>query len=226
MIRYSGMMHRLAVYDMDKTITRKPTVAPFLIHAFWRLAPWRVLMLPLLAGATLGYFVGFVGRGRLKEISVRLMIGPVMPVKMAKILAQETLAGNIFPEALAQIAADKAAGYRPVLATASLYFYSNEIGAIVGITDVVATMNQVRSDGSISPRIAGENCYGPAKLAKVQAWMAAQGISREMAHIRAYSDHVSDAPLLDFADEAYAVNPHSPLRALAVQKGWAIVDWA
>jgi len=218
-------MHKIAIYDMDKTITRHPTVAPFLIHAFWRVAPWRVLLVPLLGIASLGFLLKLVDRGRLKEISVRLMIGPVMPVDMAKVLAQETLAGNILPDALAQIAADRAAGYRPVLATASLYFYSNEIGAIVGIPDVIATMNEVRADGTISNRIAGENCYGLAKLAKVQAWMAAQGIDREAAHVKFYSDHVSDSPCLDYADEAFAVNPHAPLRALAAQKGWQVKEW-
>jgi phosphoserine phosphatase len=112
-----------------------------------------------------------------------------------------------------------------VLATASLYFYSNEIGAIVGIPDVIATMNEVRADGTISNRIAGENCYGLAKLAKVQAWMAAQGIDREAAHVKFYSDHVSDSPCLDYADEAFAVNPHAPLRAMAAQKGWQVKEW-
>ncbi len=218
-------MHKIAIYDMDKTITRHPTVAPFLIHAFWRIAPWRVLLVPVLGLAALGFLFGLIERGRLKEMSVRLMIGRIMPVGMAKLLAQETLAGNIWPDALAQIAADRAEGYQPVLATASLYFYSNEIGAIVGIPDVIATMNVVRADGTISPQIAGENCYGPAKLAKVQSWMAAKGIAREAAHIRFYSDHVSDAPCLDYADEAFAVNPHKPLRTLAAQKGWTVLNW-
>jgi phosphoserine phosphatase len=75
------------------------------------------------------------------------------------------------------------------------------------------------------PRITGENCYGPAKLRMIEAWLAAEGIAREKAHIRFYSDHVSDAPTLDWADEAFAVNPHGPLRAMAVGRGWTIFDW-
>jgi phosphoserine phosphatase len=144
---------------------------------------------------------------------------------MAKILAQETLEGNVLPKALAQIEADKAAGYTPVLATASLYFYSKEIGALVGIPNVVATLNVVRADGTISNKIAHENCYGPAKLRMVQAWMATQGITRDQAHIRFYSDHASDEPCLAFADEAFAVNPHPPLRKLAAARGWPVMDW-
>ena len=41
------MKSQLAIYDMDKTITRKATYTPFLIHAALRLGPWRLLLLPI-----------------------------------------------------------------------------------------------------------------------------------------------------------------------------------
>jgi phosphoserine phosphatase len=31
--------------------------------------------------------------------------------------------------------------------------------------------------------------------------------------------------LLDFADEAFATNPHQPLAQLARERGWPILDW-
>ncbi|MEI9852831.1 MAG: haloacid dehalogenase-like hydrolase [Sphingomonas sp.] len=79
--------------------------------------------------------------------------------------------------------------------------------------------------GHVLPVIEGENCYGAAKLRMVEAWMAERGIARADAHVRAYSDHVSDAPLLAWADEGFAVNAHGPLRALAKERGWPILDW-
>lgn len=60
----------------------------------------------------------------------------------------------------------------------------------------------------------------------IKAWMAAEAIDRTQAHIRAYSDHVSDAPMLEFADLAIASNPHKPLAKLAAERGWKRVDWA
>jgi phosphoserine phosphatase len=44
-------------------------------------------------------------------------------------------------------------------------------------------------------------------------------------HVRFYSDHVSDRPAFEWADEPVAVNPHEKLRRLAEQRGWAIKDW-
>ena len=37
-------MRRLAIYDMDKTITQRATWMPFLIHAAKARAPWRLAL--------------------------------------------------------------------------------------------------------------------------------------------------------------------------------------
>ena len=79
--------------------------------------------------------------------------------------------------------------------------------------------------GRVTSRIAGPNCYGADKLAMIEAWMAAQGIAREDAHVRFYSDHATDAPTFEWADEGMAVNPHAKLRTLAADRGWPILDW-
>ena len=47
----------------------------------------------------------------------------------------------------------------------------------------------------------------------------------ERAHVRFYSDHASDAPVLLWSDEPVAVNPHDRLRRLAVTRGWRVEDW-
>ena len=56
-------------------------------------------------------------------------------------------------------------------------------------------------------------------------WLAANEITREAAHVRAYSDHVSDHPMLHFADEAVATTPSRGLKLLAPKMGWQVVDW-
>ena len=42
-------MSDLAVYDMDRTVTKRATYTPFLLHCAMRRAPWRLLFLPLVA---------------------------------------------------------------------------------------------------------------------------------------------------------------------------------
>jgi HAD superfamily hydrolase (TIGR01490 family) len=219
----------LAIYDMDRTITRRATYTPFLIHAASRIAPWRLAFLPLSALAMLCYVLRLIDRKRLKEINHALLLGKVhgdalMPV--ANSFATRTVARNLLPGALPAIAADRAAGRRLVLATASYRFYVAPIAARLGFDDVVATNSIVGLDARIVPKIDGENNYGPAKLRMIEAWMAMEGIDRAKAHIRFYSDHASDAPVLEWADEAFAVNPHRKLRRLSRRRGWPLLDWS
>src|SRR3546814_8777697 len=71
----------------------------------------------------------------------------------------------------------------------------------------------------IHARLSGDNCYGEAKFARITGWLADNAITREDAHIRAYSDHVSDHPMLRFADEAVATTPSRKLRRLTPRMG-------
>lgn len=222
-------MEQLSIFDMDKTITRAATFGPFLAYAVPRHRPWRVIFLPLVLITSLGFALRLISRGRLKEINLALMLGRRIPAdqltRIARGFAGLTLARNSLAEALARIEHERAQGRRVVLATASYAFYVREIANLLGVKDVIATQTTKLED-LVSPRINGENCYGAAKLRMVQSWMAQKGLDRAQSHIRFFSDHVSDAPCLIWADEGFATNAHAPLRALAAKNGWTILDWA
>lgn len=227
MVRQSAA--KLAIYDMDRTVTFRGTYTPFLLHVAMRTAPWRLLLTPLVLVAMLAYVLKLISRSRLKELNQYLMIGGrVRRDRLAphiESFADKVMAGNVRAGALARIAHDRAEGYRLVLATASYRLYVGAIARRAGFDDVIATDHLGQDLDYVRAKIAGENCYDVAKLAMIRAWMAREGIDRAQAHIRAYSDHVSDAPMLDFADEAFAANPHPPLARLAAEKGWARFDW-
>jgi HAD superfamily hydrolase (TIGR01490 family) len=220
---------RIAIYDMDRTITVRGTYAAFLVHMAVSIAPWRLILLPVVGLVMLGYVLRFVDRRRAKELNQALLMG--RRVSRARILpaveayADKVVAGNIRAGALSQIARDRADGCQLMIASASYRLYVEPIARRLGFDHVIATDHFTQGMDYVRARIAGENCYDVAKLRMIQAWMAAQGIDRAQALVRAYSDHVTDAPMLDFADEGYAANPHGPLRALAAERGWPILDW-
>lgn len=222
-------MHRIAIYDMDRTITVRGTYTAFLIHMARSLAPWRLVLLPAAILVLLAYVLRLVSRGRAKELNQALLMG--RRVSRARIMpaveryADKVMAENIRPGALARIARDKAEGCRMVIASASYRLYVEPIARRLGFDDVIATDHFTQDVDYIRARIAGENCYDIAKLRMIEAWMAGQGIARSEAHVRAYSDHVTDAPMLDFADEGFAANPHEPLAKLAALRGWPVLHW-
>ena len=222
-------MSDLAIYDMDRTVTRHATYTPFLLHCAVRRAPWRLLFLPLVALSMLAYAVRLIDRARLKEINHALLLGKTIHPRdlqpLVESFADQQLASNIRPGARAAIARDKAQGRRLVLATASYTLYADAIARRLGFDDVIGTGSVIGLDDRVHARIAGENCYGPAKLRMIAGWVEASGLKGRHGHVRFYSDYVSDRPAFEWADEPVAVNPHGKLRRLAEERGWAIEDW-
>ena len=219
----------LAVYDMDRTVTRRATYTPFLLHCAMRRQPWRLLFLPLVVASMLAYVARILDRGELKEINHRLLIGgKVHPRELKPLVdsfADAQAASNIRPGALEAIARDKAQGRRLVLATASYRLYSDAIAERLGFDDVIGTGSIIGLDSRVHALIDGENCYGPAKRRMIADWVERSGLTGKHGHVRFYSDHVSDAPAFEWADEPVAVNPHGKLRRLAEARGWAVEDW-
>ena len=90
---------------------------------------------------------------------------------------------------------------------------------------MIGTGSVIGLDDRVHAKIAGENCYGPAKMRMIADWVDASGLRGTHGHVRFYSDHVSDQPTFEWADEPVAVNPHGKLRRLADERGWTIEDW-
>jgi HAD superfamily hydrolase (TIGR01490 family) len=219
----------LAIYDLDRTVTRHATYTPFLLHCAMRRAPWRLLLLPVVILSMLAYVVRLIDRGRLKEINHRLLLGhrihPRDLQPLVESFADNQVSTNVRPGARRAIARDKAEGRRLVLATASYRLFADAIAERLGFDDVIGTGSVIGLDDRVHARIAGENCYGPAKLRMIADWVDQSGLKSMHGHVRFYSDHVSDRPAFEWADAPIAVNPHRRLRRLAEKRGWAIEDW-
>ena len=222
-------MSDLAIYDLDRTVTRHATYTPFLLHCAARRSPWRLLLTPLAAASMLAYAAKVIDRGKLKEINHRLLLGRWIHPKDLKPLvdsfADATVARNIRPGARKAIARDKSEGRRLILATASYRLYADAIAGRLGFDDVIGTGSVIGLDDRIRSRIHGENAYGEAKLRMIAEWLDKSGLTGRHGHVRFYSDHASDEPTFNWVDEPVAVNPHGPLERLAKSRGWAIEDW-
>lgn len=222
-------MSDLAVYDMDRTVTKRPTYGSFLLHCAVRRAPWRLLLLPLVALSVLAYAMRLVDRAKLKEINHHLLIGHRVHLNELRPLVDSFAARqvdrNIRPGARRAIERDKEEGRRLVLATASYRLYADAIAQRLGFDDVIGTGSIIGLDDRVHAKIGGENAYGEAKMRMIADWVEQSGLKGVHGHVRFYSDHVSDQPAFEWSDEPVAVNPHSKLRRLAEDRGWAVEDW-
>ena len=181
-------MSDLSIYDMDRTVTRRATYTPFLLHCALRRAPWRLVFLPLVLLSMLAYATRLIDRARLKEINHRLLLGgKVHPRHLRPLVdsfADAQVAHNIRPGARSAIARDKLDGRRVVLATASYRLYADAIAERLGFDDVIGTGSIIGLDDRVHAKIAGENCYGPAKLRMIAEWVEKSGLKGVHGHVR------------------------------------------
>lgn len=213
----------LAIYDMDRTITRRASWTAWLLFFARTAAPARLLLVPLVCVPLAGFALGLLDRRGLKQATHRLMLGRRVHRdvvrRVSAAFAARFGAANELPGALAAIAADRAAGRQLMLATASSRYYAAALAARWGFDTLVATDNHWEGDW-LTPRIAGENCYDMGKLRMILA-----AIASRPAHVRFATDHQSDLPVLMWADARLAANPSPALRQVALSRGWPVADW-
>lgn len=221
---------KIAIYDLDKTITHRPTFTHFLLFYARHECPQRLAALPVWIAALIGYRLGLYPRKPLKQFGIAMFMGRQIAAqnldRVGAKFVDEVVIPDLQPGAARAIDRDRASGHRLLIATAAPEFYAKIIGARLDFDDVIATRHIIMPGGMISNKIDGENCYGPEKLRRIEGWMSEQGIKRDQAHIRFYSDHISDKPTLDMADEGFAINPDLKFDELATQSGWTVVNFA
>ena len=221
-------LSRVAIYDLDRTVLRTPTFTLFLLWAAWREAPWRLLLLPALAALMIGHALRLYGRDRFKPAAIRLMLGksiaPARAETLAAAFAAWRVPRDVPPGAAACIARDRAEGYRLLMATAAPEFYAGAIAEALGFDAIVASRHRRDDAGHWLPLLDGPNCYGEEKAQRVNEWLKANAPGGT-AHIRAYSDHLSDAPTFALAGEAWLIGRGDKYVRLDAKHGWRAADF-
>jgi HAD superfamily hydrolase (TIGR01490 family) len=128
----------------------------------------------------------------------------------------------IYAEAAELIGQHRAAGREIVIVSSSGAEVVEPIGRMLGADRVVAT-RMVIDDG----RYTGEiefYAYGENKAAAIRH-LAAEG-GYDLADCHAYSDSVTDLPMLSAVGHPTAVNPDRALRRAAAENGWPVLQFS
>lgn len=128
-----------------------------------------------------------------------------------------------YAEALHLIAAHQQAGHDVVVVSASTSEIVEPVARMVGARRAVATRLEVDPQGRFTGRIE-RSLLHEQKVVALQEDAAAHGIDLERSW--AYSDSVSDEPMLRAVGHPVAVNPDRDLRRLAAREGWPVRDFA
>jgi phosphoserine phosphatase len=82
----------------------------------------------------------------------------------------------------------------------------------------IGTRYEVDAAGNYTGRFDGPFVYGPGKVEAMQAFAHRHEIDLDASY--AYSDSLSDLPMLRAVGHPVAVNPDPPLAELAKHEGW------
>jgi HAD superfamily hydrolase (TIGR01490 family) len=126
----------------------------------------------------------------------------------------------IYDEAVSLIEEHHAAGRDVVIVSSSGAEVAEPIGRLLGADRVVATRMAVGEDGCFTGEVE-YYAYGPTKAEAIRELAASEGYDLDRCY--AYSDSVTDMPMLECVGRPYAVNPDRALRREAIARKWPIL---
>lgn len=128
----------------------------------------------------------------------------------------------VFAEAADLIAAHKLCGRDVVVVSASGEEIVGPIARALGATHAMAT-RMIVEDGKYTGEVAFY-CYGEGKAQAIRELAASEGYPLE--HCYAYSDSITDLPMLEAVGHASVVNPDRGLRKEASVRGWPVLSFS
>jgi hypothetical protein len=128
----------------------------------------------------------------------------------------------VYAEAADLIEEHRAAGREIVIVSTSGADMVEPIGEMLGVDRVVAT-RMVTRDGKYTGEI-DFYAYGENKAVAVR--QVAAEMAYDLADCWAYSDSVTDLPMLEAVGHPTAVNPDRGLRRLAGERGWPVLTFS
>jgi HAD superfamily hydrolase (TIGR01490 family) len=147
-------------------------------------------------------------------------------VAQVRAIVDETLHDVVDPlvylQAAELISDHRARGHDVVVVSASGAEIVAPIARMVGATHCAATRMTV-ADGRYTGAI-DFYCYGENKAVAVRELAAANGYDLTQCH--AYSDSITDLPMLEAVGRPAAVNPNRALRKVAVRRGWPVLSFS
>ena len=137
---------------------------------------------------------------------------------------REVIAPAIRPQALELVQGHRSAGDQIAIITATNEFVTRPIADAFGVKHLIAIELERDASGWITGEINGVPSFRDGKVKRLEQWLLAREIARQKVEITFYSDSTNDLPLLENVDHPVATNPSEQLKAIALQRGWRILD--
>jgi HAD superfamily hydrolase (TIGR01490 family) len=212
-----------AFFDLDKTVIAKASTVAFgrPLYREGLLSRW--LLLRALYAQLLYLYLGAddARLARMRNAALALTKGWTQETvrRVVRETLEEVVHPIVFEEALELIHQHHEDGRLVLIVSAAPEEIVRPLAEYLGADDAIATRARIDADGRYSGELE-RYCYGPAKRDAIIAVAEERGI--DLAASYAYSDSVTDVPMLEAVGHPVAVNPDRALLRVARANEWEV----
>jgi len=204
---------RLALFDFDGTITRRDTTR-IMLRAAVSMRPLRGTVYAL-ALVLSRLFLSQERFQRHKDVLLFLLLGRMSEAEVAAVVASYRAQVEVLlrPGMLDRMKQCDASGVRVLVVTASPAFVVEKVLEDLRVC-VIGAKEAASGVGDRAASRAVVSCFGSHKVARFQEWAEREGWQGEV--VAAWSDALTDLPLMRLAKHRYWVGPATKARAFQV----------
>ncbi|AJH01367.1 HAD family hydrolase [Clostridium beijerinckii] len=199
-------MKKLAIFDIDYTITKKETLMELFKYVIKK-DKKNLRFLPRAIYCGIMYAIGIYDERKVKETFLRFIDG-IKEEELAELVKEfydERLKNILYDDALKMMKKLKNEGYDIYLISASPEFYVNEFYNIKEVDKVIGTKFGFEN-GTFVRKMVGNNCKGEEKVRRLKEALKDEKIEVDFKESYMFSDSLSDKPLLDLVGKPYLIN--------------------
>ena len=215
-----------AFFDLDKTVVAKSSTLAFGRELYREGLLSRSIILrgayAQLAFTLLGANAARMERSRVAILDLTKGWEAERVKRLIRETLQEVIDPLIYAEALELFEEHRNAGRDLYFVSSSGVEVVEPLAEYLGVPHVLATIPGVDQEGFYDGTL-DFYCYGPDKAVAIAGEAQRRGL--DLAGSYAYSDSITDLPMLEAVGHPVAVNPDRDLRAVAKERGWEITDF-
>ncbi|ATD54602.1 HAD-IB family hydrolase [Clostridium chauvoei] len=199
-------MDKLAIFDVDYTITRKETLMELYKYMIYK-DKKNIKFLPRALYSGVMYMAKVYDERMVKEKFLKFIDG-IDEGELALLVKEfykDRLSKIIYKDALNMMKNLKKQGYKVYLISASPEFYLRELYNIDSVDMIIGT-RFLFEEGKFIRKMDGANCKGEEKVRRLKEVLKKENLNIDFKNSYMFSDSLSDKPLLDLVGKPYLIN--------------------
>ena len=199
-------MQKLAIFDVDYTITKKETLMQLYKYMVFKDFK-NIKYMPRALFSGLMYGIKVYDEKRVKESFLKFIENKSEAELevLTRDFYHDVLKNILYEDAIKMMKKLKNEGCKVFLISASPEFYLNELYDIKEVDVIIGTKFFIEA-GKFIRKMDGLNCKGEEKVRRLKEYLKKENIEVDYKNSYMFSDSLSDKPLLDLVGNAYLIN--------------------